>query len=1774
MDRQSLAHYITRCSIHPPKGPPPALDMVDNRRQSGLWVESPTKERADDEVHYIRQKPAPYEYYQPPATHAKPQGRSFSERAGGSRLAHVQTVDQGLTPQHMVSPPLRYEDLHQGAERHPELVPRHLAGPRYEDSADMPLPRPIKQRAVRVEPQNDDVPENMRDKPWSPEPLPLEIQQKPARQSSSSSKPARRGSVPDRSPLQKLEYDISKEEKRARMKEAEERTRRKEQRKPNAAAEGDMLRSGTMRGEKARVVSDGSRRPDQREARDSMGRHASTGGSHAAGAQNGAAKLKQAQRALRSDSPEQDDQSVDDLEHQSRVPDTRAYGGEQRRAARQKNEASYIPNEPTVDRSRSEKNRTYTRDAGLAAAGAAATISAAERGKAAHDRRKSSRAVDSAVPSPRGSSQEHGTNVGRSNSKKLQKRQPDQPKSEWRGSGDNYFNGPHDQARGASAQHGGKPVLQDARVGVGAKQEREAAARHEGPDPLPRDRVSTGPSNPVPYSVPPQTAAGQQARQQVGFDQAGDDKQHHFRDFLHRSHSEKRGYTASSKPLEDWRKASIGKLTLADMDLDNIPPPRPKPQPQGEETDATWWEKKDRRASTSTTRQASAQYEGPYEEEAQSFRPALFLKCGPLLRYTGLRQEHSTTSGKSREIWRGSVMIVTENAASEYPTPPVLRMFAQPMDLHNPPDATGHGIPPEEEDPLAGQVKVSRTGRPLYVRPAVDVEPNVDLSREENNYGLFSATRTPLLGPQSTSGSEDRPTHNQRITFQDKSRIKARDGERLNKYREVKAHRLHGERGVTFWRFNLEIELGPQQTRIAYRINRGPAIGFWVPARGETMNIMFHSCNGFSLSVEPDNFSGPDPLWRDVMNRHQRRPFHVMLGGGDQIYNDAAMRDTELFRDWLQIKNPERKHGTDFSEEMQEELEEFYLNRYAMWFSQGLFGMANSQIPMVNIWDDHDIIDGYGSYPHHFMSNRVFTGLGAVAFKYYMLFQHQSLVAETTQEEPSWLLGASPGPYINELSRSVFMFLGRKLAFLGLDCRTERMRDEVLSQESYDVIFDRCRAEIVQGETKHLVVMLGVPIAYPRLNFLENLLTSRVMDPVKALGRTGALGGFVNKFDGGVEILDDLDDHWTAKHHKAERNWFIQELQELAAEKSVRVTILGGDVHLGAVGQFYSNKKLGVTKDHDHRYMPNVVSSAIVNTPPPVMMADVLNKRNKIHHLDPDTDEDMIPMFERDVDGSKRNNTHLLPRRNFCVIREYQPGHTPPASPSPKESQDFGERFEDGRGRDTQYPPSSMKRTMSLSGAPGRLVRRLSGSRSKNPPMSLGQGPAGVRRSSSQGSATGWGKLQRSSSMGADQDPNHPSFDPRSQFRRCPTNLSVKEARKAAAKGGADGNLDGVDPSAIDLEGGLDVSLCMEIDQTDPAGRTEPYRLLIPALWYQGPGDPNTAPFHKPTIMERLRGRRPSQVQNQDGAADQRKFDRSWSRSPDRESVSPSLRGVSMDVPRNNTQRGELADLQATAAGMGRADSQRRTSMAADGMRDPRTQPPNMYKQGYEGAPPPMGATDGTHNPPVQTPELYRQGYEGAPPPIGEMSRGAPPQGPNKLQRNNSMPSSGYRRPSFTGGRLSSLFGRNKRKDEKNENYRDEYFNHHTPPPNGVDDAHATAAQDVRPYATRGPSTDYYDDDDSLPYSDDEAYDERPLPPAGQPRAAAPNTGIPARRPSKAERFLGLDAGESDQRRASLQGGRSTLEEGQWDGPGYDQDDYFGDAAPKKKGWKGILGRA
>lgn len=165
--------------------------------------------------------------------------------------------------------------------------------------------------------------------------------------------------------------------------------------------------------------------------------------------------------------------------------------------------------------------------------------------------------------------------------------------------------------------------------------------------------------------------------------------------------------------------------------------------------------------------------------------------------------------------------------------------------------------------------------------------------------------------------------------------------------------------------------------------------------------------------------------------------------------------------------------------------------------------------------------------------------------------------------------------------------------------------------------------------------------------------------------RFGLGGGLFNHFDGSFDLLDDLDDHYTAKIHKAERAGLIHRLQQVSAEFSVRVTILGGDVHLAAFGRFYSHPKLKIPTEQDNRYIGNVVSSAIVNKPPPQAVANLLAKRNKIHHLDADTDETLLDLFNKDPGDSNKtaNSNHCtMPSRNFATLTENSPNNAPLAA--------------------------------------------------------------------------------------------------------------------------------------------------------------------------------------------------------------------------------------------------------------------------------------------------------------------------------------------------------------------------------------------------------------------------------------------------------------------------------------------------------------------------------
>ncbi|KAJ2165982.1 hypothetical protein IW139_002763 [Coemansia sp. RSA 353] len=200
------------------------------------------------------------------------------------------------------------------------------------------------------------------------------------------------------------------------------------------------------------------------------------------------------------------------------------------------------------------------------------------------------------------------------------------------------------------------------------------------------------------------------------------------------------------------------------------------------------------------------------------------------------------------------------------------------------------------------------------------------------------------------------------------------------------------------------------------------------------------------------------------------------------------------------------------------------------------------------------------------------------------------------------------------------------------------------------MIFDRLSR--LPSSVRHVVVFLGVPIVYPRLTYIEKALSG-----IKSIGLTklsfiAKQRAIVNIW-GEPELSDDMNDHWTSEVHLDERKEFVLRLQEVARRQNIRVTFVGGDVHCCGAGRFASSNP-AIPPERDFRFMPQIVSSAIMNIPPPNLVIRAVHTSAKTYDLDKHTDESMYKLFEKDVNGKSppNNNTKLLARRNFSSYVE------------------------------------------------------------------------------------------------------------------------------------------------------------------------------------------------------------------------------------------------------------------------------------------------------------------------------------------------------------------------------------------------------------------------------------------------------------------------------------------------------------------------------------------
>lgn len=127
-----------------------------------------------------------------------------------------------------------------------------------------------------------------------------------------------------------------------------------------------------------------------------------------------------------------------------------------------------------------------------------------------------------------------------------------------------------------------------------------------------------------------------------------------------------------------------------------------------------------------------------------------------------------------------------------------------------------------------------------------------------------------------------------------------------------------------------------------------------------------------------------------------------------------------------------------------------------------------------------------------------------------------------------------------------------------------------------------------------------------------------------------------------------------------ERTYLIRTLQGIAQQKSIRMTFLSGAVNCCGAGLVHDP-----SHPSDHKTMYQLITSAVVNTPPPSYIIKMLHNNKQFYvpangqrstpAVPTDTKEDMMEIFATDVTGQPREHRKLMGRRNYVAIVAYDP---------------------------------------------------------------------------------------------------------------------------------------------------------------------------------------------------------------------------------------------------------------------------------------------------------------------------------------------------------------------------------------------------------------------------------------------------------------------------------------------------------------------------------------
>ncbi len=429
-------------------------------------------------------------------------------------------------------------------------------------------------------------------------------------------------------------------------------------------------------------------------------------------------------------------------------------------------------------------------------------------------------------------------------------------------------------------------------------------------------------------------------------------------------------------------------------------------------------------------------------------------------------------------------------------------------------------------------------------------------------------------------------------------------------------------RDYWFFRFDFKVQADPEtQKEIRYRIlYKGIIIStklsesefqFRIPSLNKIPDVAFVSCCGthksYPKALHPNAFLG----WENML---QFKPDFLFLTG-DQVYADPIWEKIEDAKEILDI-------NAMVSKELEDKIDEFYLNLYIDYFSKEHYCEALATIPNIMTWDDHEIIDGYGSHKKANQDSHIFKCMFKYAKIYFEYFQIRS----------SRNISLLNYPYDYTLYLNL-----RNYSFILPDTRSYRTREQILDKNQYlaldhllykrDFIPSKTKYFEEQKNMHNICFVLPVPIAHRNYSTTMERIFS-VVSGVFSFWRQVGFGIFED---------DDLVDHWDHPKHEAEQKQMLDLIFKFGAKfKPKNLLIVSGDVHSGGAATVIKKEGLGEVR------ATQIITSPIVNQPVGKLSSYILGQVSKSLNR--------IPGYVLDLKNFGTYEQPNITARNYVII--------------------------------------------------------------------------------------------------------------------------------------------------------------------------------------------------------------------------------------------------------------------------------------------------------------------------------------------------------------------------------------------------------------------------------------------------------------------------------------------------------------------------------------------